>query len=41
MEYDVLTGFWGDAGESIDHYMSVINYVYHHWPRQSPAEGAT
>jgi glucose-1-phosphate thymidylyltransferase len=40
MEYDVLTGFWGDAGESIDHYMTVINYVANHWPRKTPAEVA-
>lgn len=40
MEYDVLTGFWGDAGESVDHYMTVINYVANHWPRQTPAEAA-
>lgn len=38
MEYDILNGFWGDAGESIDHYLSVINYVASHWPRQ-PADG--
>ncbi len=41
MEFDVLSGFWGDAGESIDHYLTVINYVASHWPRQAPAEGAT
>jgi glucose-1-phosphate thymidylyltransferase len=40
MEYDILTGFWGDAGESIDHYMTVINYVANHWPRKTPAEAA-
>ena len=40
MEYDILSGFWGDAGESIDHYMTVINYVANHWPRTTPAEGA-
>ncbi len=40
MEYDVLTGFWGDAGESVDHYMTVINYVANHWPRKTPADGA-
>jgi glucose-1-phosphate thymidylyltransferase len=27
MEYDVIDGFWGDAGESIDVYYSVIDYV--------------
>jgi glucose-1-phosphate thymidylyltransferase len=41
MEYDVLSGFWGDAGESIDHYLNVINYVAHHWPRTVPREGAS
>ena len=40
MEYDVLTGFWGDAGESIDHYMTVINYVAKHWPRKTPGKTA-
>ena len=27
MEYDVIDGFWGDAGESIDVYYEVIDYV--------------
>jgi glucose-1-phosphate thymidylyltransferase len=27
MEYDIINGFWGDAGESIDVYYSVIEYV--------------
>src|SRR3954453_9451344 len=27
MEYDVLTGFWGDAGESIDAYYEVNDFV--------------
>jgi glucose-1-phosphate thymidylyltransferase len=27
MEYDVLDGFWGDAGESIDAYYAVNDYV--------------
>jgi hypothetical protein len=30
MEYDVIEGFWGDAGESIDVYYSVIDYVRQH-----------
>jgi len=30
MEYDVIDGFWGDAGESIDVYYSVIDYVREH-----------
>lgn len=31
MEYDVLAGFWGDAGESIDQYMEVGRYVATSW----------
>jgi hypothetical protein len=27
MEYDVLDGFWGDAGESIDAYRAVDEFV--------------
>jgi hypothetical protein len=27
MEYDVLEGFWGDAGESIDAYYKVNDHV--------------
>jgi len=27
MEYDILEGFWGDAGESIDAYYAVNDYV--------------
>ncbi len=30
MEYDVLGGFWGDAGESIDAYYEVNDHVRHH-----------
>ncbi|MDP8937701.1 MAG: sugar phosphate nucleotidyltransferase [Actinomycetota bacterium] len=30
MEYDVLEGFWGDAGESIDAYYEVNDYVRGH-----------
>ncbi len=30
MEYDVLDGFWGDAGESIDAYYTVNDFVRHH-----------
>lgn len=41
MEYDILSGFWGDAGESIDHYLAVVTYVATHWPRRPPAEDAT
>jgi glucose-1-phosphate thymidylyltransferase len=27
MEYDVIDGFWGDAGESIDAYYTVNDFV--------------
>ena len=27
MEYDVIEGFWGDAGESIEVYYEVIDFV--------------
>jgi glucose-1-phosphate thymidylyltransferase len=27
MEYDVVEGFWGDAGESIDAYYAVNDFV--------------
>ena len=27
MEYDVLEGFWGDAGESIEAYYAVNDFV--------------
>ncbi|HET7566427.1 MAG TPA: sugar phosphate nucleotidyltransferase [Gaiellaceae bacterium] len=30
MEYDVLEGFWGDAGESIDAYYAVNDFVRGH-----------
>jgi len=30
MEYDVLEGFWGDAGESIDAYYEVNDFVRAH-----------
>jgi glucose-1-phosphate thymidylyltransferase len=30
MEYDVISGFWGDAGESIDVYYQVIDWVRQH-----------
>ena len=30
MEYDVLEGFWGDAGESIDAYYAVNDFVRSH-----------
>jgi len=30
MEYDLMDGFWGDAGESIDAYYSVNDFVRQH-----------
>jgi glucose-1-phosphate thymidylyltransferase len=30
MEYDAIQGFWGDAGESIDVYYQVIDWVRRH-----------
>jgi glucose-1-phosphate thymidylyltransferase len=30
MEYDVVDGFWGDAGESIDAYYAVNDFVRQH-----------
>ena len=30
MAYDVLDGFWGDAGESIDAYYAVVDHVRRH-----------
>jgi hypothetical protein len=30
MEYDVIDGFWGDAGESIDVYYEVVDHVRKH-----------
>jgi glucose-1-phosphate thymidylyltransferase len=30
MQYDVLEGFWGDAGESIDAYYEVNDFVRVH-----------
>jgi glucose-1-phosphate thymidylyltransferase len=29
MEYDIIDGFWGDAGESIEVYYAVIDWVRH------------
>lgn len=29
MEYDILEGFWGDAGESIEAYYAVNDFVRH------------
>jgi len=30
MEYDVVDGFWGDAGESIEAYYAVNDFVRAH-----------
>ena len=35
MEYDVLEGFWGDAGESIDAYYAVNDFVRTHGVNKS------
>ena len=35
MEYDVLDGFWGDAGESIDAYYAVNDFVRQHGANKS------
>ena len=34
MDYDVINGFWGDAGESIDVYYQVIDWVRAHGANQ-------
>ena len=36
MEYDVIDGFWGDAGESIDVYYEVIDFVRAHGVNKTP-----
>jgi glucose-1-phosphate thymidylyltransferase len=36
MEYDVLDGFWGDAGESIDAYYAVNDFVRNHGVNKAP-----
>jgi glucose-1-phosphate thymidylyltransferase len=36
MEYDVIDGFWGDAGESIDVYYSVVDHVRQHGANKPP-----
>jgi glucose-1-phosphate thymidylyltransferase len=38
MEYDVLDGFWGDAGESIDAYYEVNDFVRAHGANLSPIQ---
>jgi glucose-1-phosphate thymidylyltransferase len=37
MEYDVLAGFWGDAGESIDAYYEVNDFVRAHGANKKAA----
>ncbi len=37
MEYDVINGFWGDAGESIEVYYEVIDFVRAHGVNKTPA----
>jgi glucose-1-phosphate thymidylyltransferase len=36
MEYDVISGFWGDAGESIEVYYQVIDHVRQYGVNQVP-----
>jgi len=36
MEWEVLEGFWGDAGESIDAYYAVNDFVRKHGANQPP-----
>ena len=40
MEYDVLEGFWGDAGESIDAYYEVNDFVRAHGANKDEAWSA-
>jgi glucose-1-phosphate thymidylyltransferase len=40
MEYDLIHGFWGDAGESIDVYYQVIDWVRAHGANQPAATAA-
>jgi glucose-1-phosphate thymidylyltransferase len=35
MEYDVVDGFWGDAGESIQAYYAVNDFVRNHEVNQA------
>jgi glucose-1-phosphate thymidylyltransferase len=37
MDYDVIHGFWGDAGESIDVYYQVIDWVRQHGANRAPS----
>ena len=38
MDHDVIQGFWGDAGESIDVYYEVIDYVRQHGVNRPPSK---
>ncbi|MFN8522435.1 MAG: sugar phosphate nucleotidyltransferase [Chloroflexota bacterium] len=40
MEYDIIEGFWGDAGESIDVYYEVIDFVRQYGVNKMPAMAA-
>ena len=40
MEFDIIEGFWGDAGESIDVYYEVIDFVRAHGVNKMPARAA-
>jgi glucose-1-phosphate thymidylyltransferase len=40
MEYDVVEGFWGDAGESIDAYYAVNDFVRQHGVNKGPPGSA-
>jgi glucose-1-phosphate thymidylyltransferase len=40
MEYDVISGFWGDAGESIEVYYQVIDWVRQHGANRPAARPA-
>jgi glucose-1-phosphate thymidylyltransferase len=37
MEHDVIGGWWGDAGESIDSYRQAFNFVAEHGANREPA----
>jgi len=41
MEYDIIEGFWGDAGESIDVYYEVIDFVRQHGANKPPKHPPT
>ncbi len=41
MAHDVIDGFWGDAGESIDVYHEVIDFVRRNGANRTPAGGAS